>query len=71
MTDYTIPDDLIEEVAKAIYCDGTYRQYDDGSFQLGADHARWTQTSETQRTFCRHQADAAIRRLYHLGWRPG
>ena len=45
----------IEAVARAIYCDGTYKQY-----EMGADQARWAKTSETQREFCRLQARAAI-----------
>lgn len=51
---------MIEAVAMAIYCDGSYAQYPDGSSQMGANNDKWAKTSETQRQFCRQQARAAI-----------
>lgn len=56
--------DLVEIVAMAIYCDGTFRQYD----PLGADPTRWARTSETQRRFCRDQAAAALDAIERAGY---
>lgn len=58
-------DGLVELIARAIYCDGSYRQYD----PLGADPGRWAKTSEVQRRFCRDQARAAIDALHEAGYR--
>ena len=53
----SISDDvLVEEIARAIYCDGTYPL---GC--LGATAERWAKTSEVQREFCRQQARSALR----------
>lgn len=55
-------DDLVEAVAKAIYCDGTYAET-----RMGASDFRWAKTSEVQRKFCRRQARAAIKVMEELG----
>ena len=62
--------DIIEIAGRAIYCDGSYAQYEDGTpAKLGANDSRWSMISETQRQFCRAQAKAAIRALEAAGYR--
>lgn len=52
---------LIEDIARAIYCD-SYTQYGTCS------PLRWQKISEEQREFCRGQASAAINLLITKGY---
>lgn len=51
----SVPPELVETVARAIYCDGTRMAYG-----LGADPTLWAAVSEEQRALFRFQARAAI-----------
>ena len=60
MQNTTLTSNLIEEMARTIYCD-SYTQYGTCSLE------HWKKTSEAQRTFCRSQASAVINLLLDRG----